>query len=547
MSARPSFTALPTEILQAIFLYLDPPSLVSTAQTSRFIKELTVDAPIIWRHYCLAHFKQWSPSHQIEAKLAAPVSAINWRQLYGVRKTIEIDTLRCLNRILDTQQARIANFNEVADHGLDAIETLRRECACADDARDVLARRYYANALIERIQRERAISVWKAISDNKHVPIERALGAFDVFTRVGEDVDLDIVTKDVDGMAKDFLKAYSTFHEMDTRRKASTLASWFREQGFTGVPEASYYALRNSFIGLALRSPNHQSLPLISVAVYCALASRLGLDARPCGMLGHVYCLVYAPKDYDLDGRYKPTSSTDLDFMYLDPFQSSDEVDRHDLQRTLREMGVPSSQHEGFLSHTSIRAIAIRTARNIINSVQMIRQTEAGVYGINANWLNTYPDMDASFYAAIWALLILNPSEEEGGLNTGGLHNSSTRRRQYLPYLLEHFQTHYPWDVSLLQQYVIPLFYNQPEGHRLLAFVQSMYNTDSLRKPQKARDLAAGKVNFTIGELFKHKRYDYEGVITGWDPSCDAGEEWIQHMGVDRLPNGRNQSFYHVL
>ena len=54
-------------------------------------------------------------------------------------------------------------------------------------------------------------------------------------------------------------------------------------------------------------------------------------------------------------------------------------------------------------------------------------------------------------------------------------------------------------------------------------------------------------VGFKVGMLFKHKRYHYEGVITGWDTSCDAGEDWIQSMGVDRLANGRMQSFYHVL
>jgi F-box protein 21 len=47
--------------------------------------------------------------------------------------------------------------------------------------------------------------------------------------------------------------------------------------------------------------------------------------------------------------------------------------------------------------------------------------------------------------------------------------------------------------------------------------------------------------------LFQHKRYSYEGVVTGWDVSCDAGEDWIQNMGVDRLSSGRHQAFYHVL
>jgi F-box protein 21 len=546
-TTRPSFTALPTEILEAIFLHIDPRSLISVSQTSKFIKKITTDSPIIWRHYCLTQFKSWAPHHNIASSFAGPLSDIDWRTLFIRRVNIERDTRRLLNQVLASQQGRIQYINQIADFGYDAKETLLRECACPDDAEDVLARRYYANGILERIQREMAINVWKDLANGGDVPIETALGAYDMFTRTGDDVDFDIITQDLDQIAKDVLEAHPEFHEANTREKAATLASYFRELGFTGVSDASYRALRNSFIGLVLRSETHESLPLISVAIYCALANRLGLDARPCGFLFHVYCLVYAPKDYNVDGDYKPTSSTDLEFMYLDPFRSSDEVDQGDLQRTLREMGVPVSEHEGFLSHTNTREMTLRTGRNIMNSVQTIRQAEGGMFGVNSSWMNAYPDMDNAFYAAIWAFLMLSPREEEGGLTSGRLHNVSTRRRQYLPYLLEHFQTHYPWDVTLLEQHVIPLFYHQPEGQRLLAFVHSMHNIDSTRKPVNHRNQEADTVTFKVGQLFNHARYNYEGVITGWDASCDAGEEWIQHMGVDRLPNGRNQSFYHVL
>ena len=42
-------------------------------------------------------------------------------------------------------------------------------------------------------------------------------------------------------------------------------------------------------------------------------------------------------------------------------------------------------------------------------------------------------------------------------------------------------------------------------------------------------------------------RYNYGCVIYGWDPVCKMDELWIQQMGVDRSPNGRNQPFYNVL
>jgi F-box protein 21 len=547
MATRPTFTELPTEILEAIFLHLDPHSLLAVSQTCKLVKKLTADAPIVWRYFCRTEFQTWDSRHAIATKFAGPLSNVDWRALYIQRVLRQKETLRLLNLILGSQQGRIGYINQVADFGYDVKETLLQECACPDDAEDVLARRYYANAILERIQREMAINVWKDVSSGNDVPLERALGAYDMFARTGSSVDLDIISSDIDSMASKVLEEYPDFLSWDTRTKASQLATFFRDQGFRGVPDTSYRALRNSFISMVLQSAEHQSLPLISVAIYCALARRVGLDARPCGFIYHVYCLVYAPKDYTLDGKYKPTSSTELDSMYLDPFRSTAEVGRGDLKRTLREMGVPSYKHEEYLAHTNTQEMAFRTARNIINSVQTIRQTDAGLFGMQNNRTVTVPDMDSAFYASIWAMMILGGRDDGDDLSSGGLTSVSTRRRQYLPYLLEHFQTHYPWDVTLLEEHVIPLFWNHPEGPRLVEFVRSMHNIDSVRKEPCHRGSGTEKVVFKVGQLFKHKRYHYEGIVTGWDISCDAGEEWIQHMGVDRLTGGRNQAFYHVL
>ena len=541
-SPRPSLINLPTEILEAIFLHLNPRSLISVSQANRFIKQLTADAPIIWRHFCQIYFKTWDARHNIAAKFTGPLYDVDWRALFISRVKIQENTRVLLDHIVATQHERIRCINEIADFGYDAKETLLQQCACPDDAEDVLARRYYANAVLERIHREAALNVWIDLRDGGDIPIEKSLGAYDVFARVGEDVDTDVIADDIKRLADGVLATYTDFMESSPRTKASTLATYLRDEGYEGVPDSSYQALQNSFLGLVLRSPTHESLPLISVAIYCAVARRLGLDARPCGFRFHVYTLVYAPKNYNLDGKYKPTSSDDLEYMYLDPFRSSSEVLQSDLHRLLRELGIPNSAHMFYLCDTNTREMVVRTARNIMNSVQTIRQTQAGMHGIQASWLTIYPDMDNAFYASIWAMLLLDNTSEDSTPTA-----TTIGRRRFLPYLLEHFQTHFPWDVALLTRFVIPMFYNQPEGERLLQFVQSMHTIDSLRKPAFRRTERTGNVVFRVGQLFQHKRYGYEGVVTGWDVACDAGEDWIQNMGVDRLPNGRNQAFYHVL
>jgi F-box protein 21 len=546
----PSFIELPAEILDAIFFHLDPKSLVSVSQTCQFVKNITLDAPILWRHLCQTHFRSWAQHHDIAAKITGPLSEVDWRALFVQRINAERHTMSVFNGLLKTQQGRIHHINEIAESGYDCKEALLNQVACPDAAEDVLARRYYATATLQRIQKEMAINVWRDLQSGEDVPIETALGAFDMFTRSGDDVDLAMFSDKLDQLAKGMLDQHSDFHGLSARQKAYTLATYLREQGFQGVSDASYRALRNSYIGIVLNSNTHESLPLISVAIYCALAKRLGLDARPCGFLFHVYTLIYAPKDYTLDGKYKPSSTDELDFMYLDPFRSSDEVDPSDLERVLREMGVPTAERSNYLSATTTREMVLRTARNILNSVQTIRQAEAGVagvhamHGINASWTNAYPDMDSSFYATVWASFILSPDEVNETASAGP---STIPRRRYLPYLLEYFQNHYPWDITLLERFVFPMFHDHPEGDALEEFVKVEHATDRTPKAVKQRTAHASEVKFKVGTLFRHKRYHYEGVITGWDTSCAQREDWIRHMGVDGLSQGRHQAFYHAL
>jgi heat shock protein HspQ len=49
---------------------------------------------------------------------------------------------------------------------------------------------------------------------------------------------------------------------------------------------------------------------------------------------------------------------------------------------------------------------------------------------------------------------------------------------------------------------------------------------------------------FSIGEVVRHRRYGYRGVIFGWDPVCTASEDWYQ--GNQTQPD-RNQPWYRVL
>lgn len=40
-------------------------------------------------------------------------------------------------------------------------------------------------------------------------------------------------------------------------------------------------------------------------------------------------------------------------------------------------------------------------------------------------------------------------------------------------------------------------------------------------------------VGFHVGQVFRHRKFGYRGVIYGWDRKCERDAEWVRAMGVD--------------
>ena len=56
--------------------------------------------------------------------------------------------------------------------------------------------------------------------------------------------------------------------------------------------------------------------------------------------------------------------------------------------------------------------------------------------------------------------------------------------------------------------------------------------------------LATPAPNFLPGELVRHGRYGYRGVVAGYDLVCQADDAWYQ---ANQTHPDRNQPWYHVL
>ena len=81
---------------------------------------------------------------------------------------------------------------------------------------------------------------------------------------------------------------------------------------------------------------------------------------------------------------------------------------------------------------------------------------------------------------------------------------------------------------------------NQPDGHKSRA---------SYYSPQAGRLIDAprhAQARFAIGDVVRHKLYDFRGVVFDIDPVFANSEEWYDSIPKDLQPN-REQPYYHLL
>ena len=335
----------------------------------------------------------------------------------------------------------------------------------------------------------------------------------------------------LDAIAQQFRSATAQFMDQTTKQKAIGLAVFMRQHDLTGISSGSHYHdLQNNFIGIALKDGSHPSLPLISVAIYCCVAQRLGIDAQPCGFPFHVLAIIKSCRDRTPDGRYiEPGNHSET--MYIDPFRSGEEVYVNDLRVQLQRLGIPQSRFPNLLGASSTVEIVRRSAENIITSLQAVRRDyRAG---------HSFPDVDGAFYAAIWAVLLM----PEGSTITPG-----AQRANCLNHIMELIEKYSLTDTWLIEKYILPLFQGRIQQEQLRDTIRVIRTTDHMPKNAKGRMLdSLRNVQYKIGQIFHHKRYHYKAVITGWDVECAATDDWMAHMGVHELPRGKYQGFYHVL
>lgn len=371
--------------------------------------------------------------------------------------------------------------------------------------------------------------------------LDRALAAFDMFFVGGQDGDIDSICALLDSIAAEFLSEHKDFSDASTRDRALSLLKWIRRKNLTGMDNSgeNYRCLRNCLIGHALRDESHPSLPIISCAIYTCLAERVGLRAACCAFPSHVHAMVMAPLGRDLDGKELSPPSTDVDRMFLDPYGSSEEVHFGDLRSRLVEFDWLHGQ-EAFLVPAPVPVLVQRVGRNMrmtFHDFLHRRQEHLSVEHLAVlrdDRSASRRTVESAVYAAHWANLLMTPV-------------SNFQWDSTLDEFL-HYVTHFfPEDAWMVDKYITPLYTiytqsvqprhrftleNVPEVLRLLRNSDARQPTSSRRYTQEIHQ----NVWYSVGQVFRHRRYGYLGIINGW------GEK-----GTSSLPVAHSLSMEEVM
>ncbi|PHH81268.1 hypothetical protein CDD82_1168 [Ophiocordyceps australis] len=533
-----SFSRVPDEIIQHLLYHVSPTDNLDSLQlVSRRLRSLATE-PLLWRYHCRNSFRYWSPVHCFDQRLRLRALDVEWQQLYIKRMLYNKRVATLLREIIASKVGRLKRFEQIARLGYDAKDYLISQCRVDESAHDYLARRYYSNALLDAIHRSIAIDEWHHLwlqrdslqAQVAGVRLERALGAFDMFVLHDDFGDLADISHMLDDRIAQFRATLPNLCDLSTRQKALALNRWLRANGLTGICNqegAHYRNLRNLFIGQALRHDSHDSLPVISSAIFCCLAARLGLTAQCCAFPGHVHAIVSAAPGLTLDGAPADEHSEPPERMYLDPFGFDHEVPAAGFHALLAHLGWHTSADA--LAPVSTLAIVLRTAHNIkATFLEFLALQDSAPRQLNQLLSgNNSMNMEAALYSSMWAPLMLTPP-------------NTFEWDDHLASFLRRFAGSWPEDVWLVEKYLKPMYshvapvgdgFAHHHANRGLGdpwehwrLVQSQ---DDMKPPVFRRSSSANQpVPFKIGQVFRHRRYGWIGVITGWS------EKGTRHLPV---------------
>jgi F-box protein 21 len=287
--------------------------------------------------------------------------------------------------------------------------------------------------------------------------------------------------------------------------------------------------MRNCFIGQAILHEPHESLPLISSAIFCSLAARVGLSAQSCLFPGHVHVAVFLEPHPALGDNDVLLSGEDkrVDIMYLDPYGADREVSEDFLRSLVNSFGWRYHARL-FLSPTRPWSLMMRMAHNVKATLQhetlVSDQDDPYASPVDATRPvsgSSVVNREAAEYSRLWLRVMLyRPGTPEW----------KEVLRHLLDVILNQRDSKWRHDLWLVRKYLYPMFDNLnplnivlldgiPGGPRTAVDTYTNMDRESRVIPKKRCE--GSNSIYRIGQVVYNERLNYAAIVIGWGPSVD--------------------------
>ncbi|GAA5851559.1 hypothetical protein JCM8547_001133 [Rhodosporidiobolus lusitaniae] len=532
---------LPPELILHVLQHVDGPCTVSTllavATSASSLRSLLLSSTALWQPILHEQYEKHRPTcPSLVSAVQAEANDDGLALPFRILRHRALKDRRALQVVHDIQHPlhRLPLVDELRDSlGADVVAGLSRgeeKLTEEKDPENWLCSRWWSGELRTLLLRSEAVKVWQGIvrSDERgeetEEDFEKGLNAFAAFRGLDPQL-LPHERYNVDLHPRLFESLSPPLYDGARRLEwiGAQVVDYMSSLGLKAAPDGAFHDLDNHYVELcwsrALADDESGgdggSLPMTLVAIFCSLVRRLPLVkaekilVKPIGFPGQVL----AGLSYEGSGEWT----------YISVFSGGTVMRQEAMRSMLQAMG--QAPMEEFFQPASAREMCLRVGRNIIASV---RQGER-----HRGEPISHEDATASLFSVAFALTILSPTSANGGGGGGGLNVA-----EYIEWLVALSQGQYSLDVRVVEEIVERAQgVSRERRERVRELCEAIREEDRTEKEKK---WVNGEIKWRIGHV-------YTAVIRGWDYKCEASEQWIRQMQVDRLPFGRHQPFYHVL
>uniref|UniRef100_T1J6H4 Hemimethylated DNA-binding domain-containing protein n=1 Tax=Strigamia maritima TaxID=126957 RepID=T1J6H4_STRMM len=279
----------------------------------------------------------------------------------------------------------------------------------------------------------------------------------------------------------------------------------FEQLNYQGNRE-NFYEADNSYINKVLERGTGN--PITMCVLYAAVAQRLGVLCEP----------VNFPAHFLLRWKEHPTLSGGQEYTYIDVFN--------------RGQFMPEKECVTVLPSTFAFTQAVYEA---VPNIRIFQRMAHNLVEIGRQQNNT-SDCLLCLRNALELVLLLQPEDTDSRLLLVRVYLHLNINLGEVLSILQHIQATDPTRCGIVA-YMFQICRTKLETKRI---------DKTICQPNESK-FRVSDVQFAIGMIMTHKRFNYSCVIYGWDPQCAADNDWVVQMGVNNLSKQRYQPFYHVL